>query len=114
MYHVTPTKNVKSILSKGLKPSGSSSIKPTWSDFYQKDGINWDKVHLIFLERTEEGAINWASKDETGFSRWTLLKVRIPTSLLKGDGFNGHFISNRNIPPNNIEVIKNFEVEGVD
>jgi hypothetical protein len=110
VYHVTPTKNVKSILSKGLKSSGSIGTKPTYKEYYKELSIDWPKS-LLWFEKSKKSVLGWISEDMCDCEDWTILKVRIPSKLVSRTDVGGGFaLEGISILPGNIKVVKRVKV----
>lgn len=98
MYHVTPTQNVRSIMSTGLIPQvGDRSSKVD-----EQPGIHlfadWDTM--------EDAVMNWMG-DEFEDDELTLLQVMVQQDEVEEDVFYpGHiYISDKPIPPEHIKVL---------
>ena len=110
VYHITPTSNVKNILKKGLKSSGSEGTKPTYKEYYNYRDINWPK-NFIWVEKFKKKVLDWIDEDMCDCTDWTLLKVKIPSSLItKGDTGEGFFIEGLSVLPGSIKVVKRLKV----
>jgi hypothetical protein len=96
-YHVTPTKNVPSIMSEGLKPQqGSRSERMT--------------DHGIFLfkdmEDMEDALVNWLGDEFEEDESLTLLGVELPLDAdiaPEAVGFEVNVLSP--IPPQYIQIV---------
>ena len=103
MFHITPSRNLQSILSQGLQVKRDPTFKYTGEWTHE----------VIFLEDSPEQAKLWAEvKDTTGktpgVKNWVLLKVKVRRQDI---GFSsGGWYTKTPIPPNMITAIERFEV----
>lgn len=96
-YHVTPTRNLKRILTNGLVPK----IGPRSKAMGERH-----KATYLFKsqEHAHDGVANWLGdhfKDDTPLS---LLKVKIPHDAHKGQGADYEHVIHSHIPAHNIAV----------
>ena len=102
-YHITPKRNLSSILRHGLKPS-SSPILASW------DLEEEDTRKKIFLGREKEEAMfNLAHAHgdpdvEEKIKSWVLLKVILPEDWPLDQDSYGFLYTEKPIPPGYLEV----------
>ena len=97
-YHVTPVRNLKSIMEQGLVPKVGSRSK--------KIGEGSEGIYLFYTLAGVEDALNgWLGLEFSSNARLALLRVKEPPNAKISYGADYERIIASIIPPKNIEVL---------
>ena len=102
LYHLTPERNLRSILREGLGPGWGKSLAVGRE-------VTGDR---LFLARSKEEALYnlWNTlinnfEDIKGIRNWSLLEVRVPSGFPLFEDDYGFLYSTETIPPSLLRVI---------
>lgn len=104
LFHVSPVRNIQSILKKGLLLSGDPNLKSPFDDSYAKDYMN-----AVFLDLTPEQAKLDVTNAYSYNKNWALFKVVIPRAWAN-DTDEGVVVINP-IPPKMITLLSTYRVD---
>jgi hypothetical protein len=96
-YHVTPTRNIKRILTHGLEPK----IGPRSKAFGEKN-----KATYLFKSEAaaHDGVSNWLGDHFHESTPLSMLKVKIPHDAQKGHGAEYEHVIHSHIPAHHISI----------